>query len=982
MPSYLVAVATSTAGEPFRQQLYLLGGSTLTPDTVQYVVETLLYDPVVQQAGWSALEALAVLPAMPADARVIEIAFKPGVTDNEAESLLGAARRFGIDSLEVVRTLRRYVLSPDASSTDYFNDLIEMAFEYPAGAEIEQRRAWYRHLLLQPVAVTPRIATVALREADDDELLRISRQGILALDLTEMQVIRSYFAQLGRDPRDGELETIAQTWSEHCSHKTFKARVRYRETIADHEPPAVASGEHYPMLGRLGQGVAEIDSLIGSFLMQATQQVLEQRRQAPADWVLSAFVDNAGIIAFNDDYEVSFKVETHNHPSALEPFGGANTGVGGVIRDVLGVSARPIANTNVLCFGDFAMAESERSPGVLHPQRICQGVVAGIRDYGNKLGIPTVNGAVLFDRGYTANPLVFCGTVGLAPRGRHPRQVQPGDAIVVLGGRTGRDGIHGATFSSAELTHSTAEEVGSAVQIGDPISEKKFMDVLLQARDRGMYHAITDCGAGGLSSAVGEMGAETGVAVELEHVPLKYAGLQPWEIWLSEAQERMVLAVPPDRLAEFLQLCAGEDVEATAIGQFNQSGRLLVQYQGATLVDIDMHFLHDGRPQRMLDAVWQGTVPPAATASPAKKFDHRAMLLRLLAHPSIASKERIVRTYDHEVGGMTVLKPLVGAQSDGPGDAAVLRPLANDEAALALGCGINPKYGEVDPYWMALACVDEALRNVVAVGGDPQRTAILDNFCWGDPRQPDRMAGLVRAAAGCYDAAVAFGTPFISGKDSLNNEYRDSNGQRVAIPPTLLISALAQVPDMRQCITMDLKQAGSYLYLVGATRDELLGSHYALLAGGAPAGSRLPQVDLSRAPARCVELHAAIRAGLVRACHDLSEGGLAVAAAEMAFAGELGLDLDLAAVALEGVVQTDDVTVRLFAETPSRWLVEVAAEHAAAFEARLRDQGARRIGQVVAESRLLIRAGRRSILEAAPGELKAAWQNGLEGSGL
>lgn len=979
MPSYLVAVATSTASKPLRQQLYLLGGTTLTPDTVQQVVASLLHDPVVQQVEWSTLADLAALPALPADARVIEIAYKPGVTDNEAESLLGAAWRFGVGSLELVRTLRRYVLAPDESPRDFFNDLIELLLEYPAGAGIAQRHEWYEHLLLQPAPVSPQIATVDLREADDEELLRISRQGILALDLAEMQAIQDYFRQLGRDPRDGELETIAQTWSEHCSHKTFKARVRYRETGCN-EQPAAGSSEHYPMLGRLGQSDVEIDSLIRNFLMQATQQVLEQRRQPPEDWVLSAFVDNAGIIAFNDDYEVSFKVETHNHPSALEPFGGANTGVGGVIRDVLGVSARPIANTDVLCFGDFTMAESELSPGVLHPRRICQGVVAGIRDYGNKLGIPTVNGAVLFDRGYTANPLVFCGTVGLAPRGRHPRQVQPGDAVVVLGGRTGRDGIHGATFSSEELTHSTAEEVGSAVQIGDPISEKKFMDVLLQARDRGMYNAITDCGAGGLSSAVGEMGAESGVAVELEHVPLKYAGLQPWEIWLSEAQERMVLAVPPDRLAEFLQLCASEDVEATAIGQFNQSGHLLVQYQGATLVDIDMHFLHDGRPQRVLDAVWSGAAP-AATAS-AADLDQRAMLLKLLAHPSIASKERIVRTYDHEVGGMTVLKPLVGAQSEGPGDAAVLRPLADGYAGLALGCGINPKYGEIDPYWMALACVDEALRNVVAVGGDPQRTAILDNFCWGDPRQPDRMAGLVRATAGCYDAALAFGTPFISGKDSLNNEYRDSSGQRIAIPPTLLISALAHVHDVRQCITMDLKQAGSYLYLVGGTRDELLGSHYALLADGAPAGSRLPQVDLSRAPARCAGLHAAIRAGLVRACHDLSEGGLAVAAAEMAFAGELGLELDLAAVALEGEVQTDETTVRLFAETPSRWLVEIAAEQAAEFEATLGDSDARRIGQVVAEPRLLIRQGPSNVLEATLAELKTAWQNGLEGSSL
>ena len=634
-----------------------------------------------------------------------------------------------------------------------------------------------------------------------------------------------------------------------------------------------------------------------------------------------------------------------------------------------------------------------------------QRVVAGVRDYGNKLGIPTVNGAVLYDPGYTANPLVFCGTVGLAPRGKNPHNLQPGDAVVVLGGRTGRDGIHGATFSSAELTHTTALDVGSAVQIGDPITEKKVLDVLLQARDAGLYSAITDCGAGGLSSAVGEMGEATGARVALDDVPLKYAGLQPWEIWLSEAQERMVLAVPPANLATLLALCAGEDVEATVIGQFTGDGRLTVTHGDHMVVDLAMAFMHKGIPQRTLDAVWttdnrQPTLRRrSGQATDDRQENHPTVvggrlsmveaLKALLAHPNIASKAAIIRTYDHEIRGGTVVKPLVGANCDGPSDAAVLQPLRSTTLGLALGCGINPRYGQIDPYWMALICVDEALRNVVAVGGDPRQTAILDNFCWGDPRQPDRMAGLTRAAAGCYDAALAFGTPFVSGKDSLNNEYRDASGARTPIPPTLLITALALVPDVCRAVTMDLKEPGNYVYLVGETRDELAGSHYddrrlttddrldAAVAGRRSVVGRqssVPKVDLEIAPKIMAAVHTAINSGLVRACHDLSEGGLGVAAAEMAFAGALGLRLNLrAAPRTPGL---DDDATLLFAESPSRFLVELRPADAPAFEAALADLPCARIGEVTAGAELAIGgAAGGEALRADVAELKAAWQS-------
>jgi len=1001
MPEYLATVR-STRNSDAPAHLYLLEGE-LSSDDLQRLTSELLHDPVVQEVDWCSLAELGEQASSVVGRRssVIEVAFKPGVTDNEAESIKIGAGRLGINRLRTVKTLRRYLLDGleqhDSTLAGLYNPLIQTMLHTrsDAAAAIDERTAFYHDLLRPPAETAPVIERVALLEASEEELLRISQAGILSLDLDEMRAIQVYFRQEEREPTDGELETLAQTWSEHCSHKTFKARVRYR---ADQRPKTMDESwpkplERYPAYQMLSQD-SEIDSLIKTFLMAATHQIVHDPSFVigRSSFVLSAFVDNAGIVAFGAAHEVSIKVETHNHPSALEPFGGANTGVGGVIRDVMGVSALPIANTDVLCFGPLDLPEDAQSPGVLHPRRIASGVVAGVRDYGNKLGIPTVNGAVLYDRGYTANPLVFCGTVGLAPRGKHPHNLQPGDAVVVLGGRTGRDGIHGATFSSAELTHTTASDVGSAVQIGDPITEKKVLDVLLQARDAGLYSAITDCGAGGLSSAVGEMGEATGARVALDDVPLKYAGLQPWEIWLSEAQERMVLAVPPANLDALLALCASEDVEATVIGQFTGDGRLTVTHGDRTVVDLAMAFMHKGIPQRTLEAVWTTDDRPPTT-------DHRQekrqtvvgsqssvveALKALLAHPNIASKAAIIRTYDHEIRGGTIVKPLVGANCDGPGDAAVLQPLRSTTLGLALGCGINPRYGQIDPYWMALACVDEALRNVVAVGGDPRQTVILDNFCWGDPRQPDRMAGLTRAAAGCYDAALAFGTPFVSGKDSLNNEYRDVKGARTPIPPTLLITALAYVPDVRRAVTMDLKEPGNAVYLVGETRDELRGGH--ILDFGLPISDRsspeskiqnpkptVPKVDLETAPKIMTAIHTAITAGLVRACHDLSEGGLGVAAAEMAIAGVLGLRLDLSAT--PRTPGLDDDATLLFAESPSRFLVELRPADAPAFEAALAGLPCARIGEVTAAVELIIGgAAGGAALQADVAELKMAWQ--------
>ena len=627
-------------------------------------------------------------------------------------------------------------------------------------------------------------------------------------------------------------------------------------------------------------------------IFAATQEI--RKELGEQDWCVSVFEDNAGIVRFDDKYNVVFKVETHNHPSALEPYGGANTGIGGVIRDPLGtgLGAKPVCNTDVFCFAPPDTPLDSLPAGVLHPRRVMKGVVSGVRDYGNRMGIPTVNGALYFDPRYLGNPLVYCGNVGIIPREKSSKQTSPGDWVVTIGGRTGRDGIHGATFSSAELTSESETISGGAVQIGNAITEKMLMDVLLEARDRGLYSAVTDCGAGGFSSAVGEMGEHLGAEVDLEKAPLKYSGLSYTEIWISEAQERMVFSVPDEHWEEFYELCKSEGVEATIIGTFVDSGRLVLRYMGQQVADLDMQFLHGGRPPVIREAFYEAP-PETPFQEDQLQGDAGIWLTAILGSLNVASKEWVIRQYDHEVQGGSVLKPLVGVNNDGPGDAAVVRPILTSRRGLVVSCGMNPYYGDLDTYHMAASAIDEALRNCVAVGADPERIAILDNFCWGYTDRAETLGTLVRAALACYDVATAMRTPFISGKDSLNNEfsYQDQEGNRqtISIPSTLLISAMGQVDDVATCVSMDLKAAGNLVYQVGQTHDELGGSHLGLVSGAS--GGRVPRMDPGIALPTFKAVHQGICQGLIRSCHDLSEGGLAVAAAEMAFAGGLGLRL-------------------------------------------------------------------------------------------
>ncbi|MBI3957545.1 MAG: phosphoribosylformylglycinamidine synthase, partial [Chloroflexi bacterium] len=580
------------------------------------------------------------------------------------------------------------------------------------------------------------------------------------------------------------------------------------------------------------------------------------------------------------------------------------------------------------------------------------------------------------DEGYLGNPLVFCGCVGLLPRHSHPTAPQLGDRVVVLGGRTGRDGLHGATFSSAELTHETSETAGSAVQIGDPITEKGLIELIETARDERLYTAITDCGAGGLSSACGEMGKELGVEVELSEVPLKYPGLTPWEIWLSEAQERMVLAVPAENLPRLQELADLWDVEMRVLGLFTGDGELHVTYQGCPVAHLSMKFLHDGWPMREMRAEyrdrrleigdWRLEIGRLAADPQSPISNLNNLLLRLLSHPTVASKEAIVRTYDHEVRGGTLVRPFTGPQMDGPGDAAVLKPLGTwqHNKAFSLSAGINPLLGKRDPYAMAVSAIDEAFRNAVAVGADPDQIALLDNFCWGNPKLADRLGALVRAAQGCYDGSLAYNAPFISGKDSLYNEF---NGE--PIPGTLLISAIGIVPDIHRTCTSDLKAAGNRLYLIGETAPELGGSLlFHLLGIDSGDAPKMPKQPLARYTA----LHRAIRSGLAQSCHDLSEGGLAVALAEMCIGGRLGLQVEIGDWGLE--IGEGGPVATLFSESNGRLLVEVRAEDATALEELFAGLPLVAIGVVSAETRLVVELGEESVIDLGVEELVCAWK--------
>jgi phosphoribosylformylglycinamidine synthase II len=868
---------------------------------------------------------------------IVEVGFKPGVTDN-----------VGTTAREVVQDVLDRSLAQQESvytSIQYFFRGGKLGH-----AEVERMA---RDLLANPLIHTIQIFSAeqwaaapvddsvpAIRDkadirvgtydlsGSDADLLRISSEGILSLSLEEMQTIRDYFASnpvkqsrrllgLPENPTDVELECIAQTWSEHCKHKIFAGSVHYVDEAGREE---------------------WIDSLFKTYIRAGTEKIDKE-----IDWLVSVFSDNAGIIRFNDRYNIAYKVETHNSPSALDPYGGAITGIVGVNRDPMGtgMGCDMIANVWGYCLGS-PFYDGDLPEGLMHPCRIRDGVHQGVIDGGNQSGIPWARGFERFDERYIGKPLVYCGTIGRIPRLLQDRpserkEILPGDVIVMCGGRIGKDGIHGATFSSEELRK---ESPAQAVQIGDPITQRKMYEFLMEARDLGLYRALTDNGAGGLSSSIGEMSRLSGGAdLNLARAPLKYEGLQPWEIFLSEAQERMSLAVPPEKLDAFLVLAARREVDATALGNFTDSGSLIVRYGERVVACLDLEFLHEGGPRMMLEARWQ----PPQIASPKlpRKGSRNRKLLDLLSSLNICSREFKSRQYDGEVKGLSIVKPFVGVHSDVPSDATVLLVEHGCREGIILAEGINPFYSDLDTYPMMASVIDEAVRRVISVGGSLDQIAGLDNFCWPDPvlseKTPDglyKMAQLVRANKALYDVTTSYKVPAISGKDSMKNDSV-RGGRKISIPPTVLFSTIGKMEDIGRAVTMYFKKSGDSIYVVGLTKNELGGSEFFRVLAreqGTPAscGGQVPQLDIPGALALYRSMSEATSRGLLHSSHTPTLGGLAVAFALPAIGGCLGAEIDLSLLCCEGTLEDD---AKLFSESNSRFVITCAPQDDAAVEA-------------------------------------------------
>ncbi len=855
----------------------------------------------------------------------VEVAYKPGVMNPEAASIMKAARDLGFAGLVAVDSSTEYAFMGSPSSADLrlvldrllVNKTVERVVTEPPTTLV---------ISGEPGTIT----IVPIRSLDDDGLMELSRDKLF-LNLEEMRVIQTHFREMGRDPTDAELETIALTWSEHCGHKTFKAKL------------IVDGREKEPLITRIKKGVEKF----------------------PAG-ALSAFEDNSGVAEFYDGLAVCGKVETHNSPSAIEPYGGAATGSGGVFRDIMGTGqgAKVIASTDMFCFAPPDLDPAELPPGCLHPHYLLRRVVAGVRDYGNRMGIPTANGSVHFHKDFRAKPTVIVGSYGVIP----VKQCQKGkpevdDRVIVLGGRTGRDGIHGATFASGEMTERTISVNASAVQIGNAIEEKRMFDAILACRDAGFIRAITDCGAGGFSSAIGEMGSEIGVKVELERAPLKYTGLAPWEIWLSESQERMILAVAPENVTHVLLVCSDLNVEATELGEFTGDRRLVVTYEGAAVCDLDMQFLHHGLPQRVLTASWRPSTPRASR--PDLPVDWQAVCRAVLRHPNICSKEPIVRQYDHSVQGTNALPPFSGDRGqNGPNDALALAPVLGKPYGLVISHGLNPILMRIDPYWGAVWAATEAMANLVAVGGNPEEAWLIDNFIWPMPDE-ESLGALDRAVDACVDVMDAFKVPFISGKDSLSSTYRAKDGTVIKIPPVLCVSAFGRIPDVGTTVSSDFKEVGSTIMLVGRLSPWAMGGSVYYDVRGL-VDCEIPQVDLKEVARRFKKVHQFINSGSILSCHDISEGGLLAALAEMCFGGNVGADIELLRL---GDGYADAL---LFNEMAGCFLVEVPRQE----ELPILNAGiyAVEIGHTVQERTINVSDRFQPLFSADVASLKGAWQ--------
>lgn len=902
-------------------RIYRLEG--VTEDEAAAVAEQVLGDPVS--------EHYRINTPTPADTtHVVEVAYKPGVMNPEVASIMKAANDIGVEPVAVdSSTEYRFV----GSQTP---ELVQTAVSRLLVNQTVQHVVRERPTTLTFEGQVGPVEIVAVRGASEAELMELSKDKLF-LNAEEMAVVQQHFEKLGRNPTDAELEIIAARWSEHCGHKTFNAKV------------VVDGVEKEPLFDRIKTAAKEHFG----------------------DLVVSAFGDNSGVMRFYDGQAICGKVETHNSPSAIEPYGGAMTGSGGVFRDIMGTGqgAKTIISTDMFCFAPPDLDEAMLPPGTHNPDYLQRRVVQGVRDYGNRMGIPTANGSIHYHEDFRAKPTVIVGAYGIMPEAQAEKgEPLLGDFVVIIGGRTGRDGIHGATFSSGEMTERTASVNSSAVQIGNAIEEKRMSDALLEARDLGYIRAITDCGAAGFSSAIGEIGENIGVTVDISKAPLKYPGLAPWEIWLSESQERMVAAVSPDDIEEFLNVCRKYNVEATVLGEFDGSHTLTVNYGDQNVAELDYDFLSNGLPQRVMQARYEKVVLPEKQPNgPASEKEWVDRFMAVLGHGNVCSKEPVVRQYDHGVQGGNVVAPFGGASQQGPNDALVIRPMLDKQYGVVQSHGMNPILMRLDPSEGTKWAIAEAAANYVAVGGNPAEMAWVNNFIWPFPDE-EAMGSLDKSVDAIVDMMHLLETPVISGKDSLSSTYRGKDGTVIKIPPVLCMSAFGRIEDVEKTMTSEIKKPGqTHLYLVGKPSKNMGGSVYYDVAGGYQ--NDIPKVDTNTLPKVLGNLHKAIIEGKILACHDISEGGLATAVAEMAFGGRAGVKLH--------VPNDVDPQVFLFSETAGCFVVEVS--NSSLLRDIMGDIPCRYIGDTTENGEFTVNQGLMGELFATSViELKDAWQKPMK----
>ncbi len=923
---------------------------------------------------------------------LIDVSFKAGVTDNAGQAISEAFNLLPQLSHQDIKVHsgQMYFIESDLTSEQLknmvyaglANDLLQSVTVYSASEIAEGIR--FKSFKNQISEDQPQPVKKIDINQDFSELMKLNQKNCWALSETEMKQIQNHYTQLNRNPTDVEIEVIAQSWSEHCKHKIFAASIDYIEKTV----PA-----HMKALGSF-----KLESLFKTYIRGGTLKIQKDRK---INWLVSIFHDNAGIVRFDDKVDVCIKVETHNSPSALDPYGGALTGILGVNRDILGCGqgAKPIANTNVFCLAedeDFKKNNIQIHPKLKNPDRIAEGVHLGVQDGGNKSGVPTINGAFVYDRNYVGKPLVYCGTIGVLPQIENQlptaeKRQQVGDYIVMTGGRIGKDGIHGATFSSMELNETVP---ASVVQIGDPITQKRVSDFLIEARENNLFSSVTDNGAGGLSSSIGEMAQKTnGAVVYLDLAPVKYPGLSPYELMISESQERMTFAVTKEKIESFLSLSKRRGVESTIVGEFTDSGELKILYKDQTVAEINLHFLHESLQPMKLTAVldealieksrnqhWLSGLKFKKNEIKKNQFD--VMLLELLKSSNIRSHEHFVRKYDHEVKAATLVKPFTGHKEvgfHGPTDAGViwLKPHGgSDHAAISVACGLAPKISNYDAYLMSLWAIDEAVRNAICVGTNPDYMVLVDNYCWPDPIKSEKnfdgeykLAQLVRASKALYDISLVYGMPFISGKDSMKNDFVFDQ-LKISVNPTLLITAMGRVDDIKHVTTSDLKNEKDLVYVLGPScygYDSYL--HLSEICSWDNEQPNLKYEDFNFKNQIQIykKLYLAISKGFVASAHDVSEGGLAVSLAEKMMSTNLGLKINIDSV-------NADLIQFLFNEGPGRIVVSVKPEYKLDFEKEI-GQDCIYLGEVTQNADFEVNQKSETILNLKATDLLKAYKN-------